>query len=88
MQKLSTKRFLKAQTIQLMTELLIDLIPPEEGMDMTKDVVMKQLGKKSYYKDQDTGVIHLGLCYKQIRNEVKKNPYVTMQQIKTKNKLG
>ena len=88
MQKLSKKRFLKAQTIQLMTELLIDLIPPEEGMDMTKDVVMKQLGKKSYYKDQDTGVIHLGLCYKQIRNEVKKNPYVTMQQIKTKNKLG
>jgi hypothetical protein len=88
MQKLSKKRFLKAQTIQLMTELLMDLIPPEEGMDMTKDVVMKQLGKKSYYKDQDTGVIHLGLCYKQIRNEVKKNPYVTMQQIKTKNKLG
>ena len=88
MQKLSNKRFLKAQTIKLMTELLKSLIPPEYGMDMTKDVVMKQLGKKSCYKDQDTGVIHLGLCYKQIRNEVKKNPYVTVEQIKKKNKLG
>jgi ribosomal protein S25 len=88
MQKLTYKRFLKHQTLNIMTELLKSLVEPEEAASVTRETVMKQLGKRSYYKDQDTGVIHLGLCYKQIRKEVKKNPYVTVADIRSKNKLG
>jgi hypothetical protein len=87
MQKLSKKRFLKHQTLTVMTELLQTLVTPEQAKDITRDNVMTQLGKRSYYKDQETGVIRLGLCYKQIRNEVKKNPYVTVGQIKAINRL-
>jgi len=87
MQKLSKKRFLKHQTLTIMTELLKSLVDPEDAAGITRDNVMSQLGKRTYYKDQETGVIHLGLCYKQIRNEVKKNPYITVEEIKKKNRL-
>jgi hypothetical protein len=87
MQKLSKKRFLKHQTLTVMTELLQSLVPPEQAKDITRDNVMAQLGKRSYYKEQATGTIRLGLCYKQIRNEVKKNPYVTVGQIRELNRL-
>ena len=88
MQKLTYKRFLKHQTLNIMTELLKSLVAPEEAASITRNSVMAQLGKRTYYKNQETGVIHLGLCYKQIRKEVKKNPYVTVAEIRSKNKLG
>jgi hypothetical protein len=88
MQKLSNKRFIKNQTLTVMTELLKSLVEPEQAEGITKHTVMSQIGKRSYYKDQDTGVIRLGLCYKQIRKEVKKNPYITVKQIKAMNRLG
>lgn len=88
MQKLNKKRFLKNQTLALMTELLKSLVDPEQAASITVGNVMTQLGKRSYYKEQDTGVIRLGLCYKQIRKEVKENPYVTVSHIKEINKLG
>ena len=87
MQKLSKKRFLKHQTLTVMTGLLQSLVSPEEAKGITRDNVMAQLGKRSYYRDQSKGNIRLGLCYKQIRNEVKKNPYVTVGQIKAINRL-
>ena len=70
-----------------MTELLKSLVPLEQVESITRDNVMSQLGKRSYYRDQSKGNIRLGLCYKQIRNEVKKNPYVTVGQIKAINRL-
>lgn len=88
MQKLSKKRFLKHQTLNIMTELLKTLVEPEQASSITKDTVMAQLGKRTYYRDQLSGSIKLGLCYKQIRKEVKKNPYVTVDQIRKIHKLG
>lgn len=85
---MSYKRVLKARTLGIMTELLKTLVSEEEATGITKEVVMKQLGKKTYYRNQTTGSIHLGLCYKQIRKEVKRNPSVTVEDIRRKNKLG
>lgn len=88
MQKLSKKRFLKHQTLRLMTDLLKSLVEPEQAKDISKESVMSQLGKRTYYRNQMTGSIHLGLCYKQVRKEVKKNPYVTVDYLKEKHHLG
>lgn len=71
-----------------MTELLKSLVDPEQADNITVENVMTQLGKRSYYKDQATGAVKLGLCYKQIRKEVKKNPYVTVGQIKKIHRLA
>lgn len=87
MQKLSKKRLLKHRTLVILEALLKSLVTPEQAASITRESVMAQLGKKTYYKNQDTGTVHLGLCYKQVRKEVKRNPYVTVQQIKEKHKL-
>lgn len=71
-----------------MTDLMKTLVEPEQASSITPEMVMAQLGKRTYYRDQMTGEIKLGLCYKQIRKEVKRNPYVTLQQIKEKHKLA
>lgn len=88
MQKLSKKRLLKHRTISLLTELLKDLVEPEQASSITTEAVMSQLGRRSYYRNQDTGAIHLGLCYKQVRKMVKENPYTTVSQVKEKHNLG
>lgn len=81
------RRELKAKTLSLMTDLMKSLVSEEEADSITKDTVMSQLGKRTYYRDHATGSIKLGLCYKQIRKEVKKNPQVTVAEIKKKHKL-
>jgi poly-D-alanine transfer protein DltD len=87
MQKLSNKRLLKHRTLVILEDLLKSLVTPDQAVSITRESVMAQLGKRTYYKDQNTGTVHLGLCYKQVKKEVKKNPYVTVQQIKEKHKL-
>ena len=82
------KQKLKARTLGIMVDLMKTLVSPEQAESITKEAVITQLGKRTYYKDQNTGTIHLGLCYKQIRKEVKKNPNVTVDDIRRKNKLG
>lgn len=82
------KQKLKARTLSIMVDLMKTLVTEDQAKDITKEAVMSQLGKRTYYKDQTTGVIHLGLCYKQIRKEVKRNPNVTVDDIRRKNKLG
>lgn len=88
MQKLSKKQLLKHRTITLLTELLKSLVEPDQAKGITKDMVMTQLGRRSYYRNQETGSIHLGLCYKQVRKMVKENPYITVAQVKEKHNLG
>lgn len=88
MQKLSRRQLLKHRTLTLMVELLKELVPEEHRESINKQTAMQQLGKRTYYKDHDTGVIKLGLCYKQLRKEVKANPYITVAEIKQKHKLG
>lgn len=84
---MSYKRSLKARTITILTDLMKTLVSEQEAASITKGAVMSQLGKRTYYKNQSTGCVHLGLCYKQVRKEVKRNPLVTMEDIKRKNKL-
>jgi hypothetical protein len=88
MQKLSKKQLIKHQTIQLMKELLKSLVDPEQANSITTESVMAQLGRKTHYKNQETGTIHLGLCYKQLRKMVKENPHVTVDQVKAVHNLG
>lgn len=88
MQKLSKKRLLKHRTLGILEDLLKSMVDPEQASSITPESVMAQLGKRTYYRNQSTGAIHLGLCYKQVRKEVKANPYVTVQQIKEKHNLG
>jgi len=88
MQKLSNKRLLKHRTLVILEDLLKSLVTPDQAVSITRESVMAQLGKRTYYKDQNTGTVHLGLCYKQVKKEVKKNPNVTVADIKRKNKLG
>lgn len=85
---MSYKRKLKARTIELLTGLMKTLVSPEQAKDITREAVLTQLGRRTYYKNQETGTVHLGLCYKQVRKEVKKNPSVTVEDIKRINKLG
>jgi len=85
---MSYKRKLKARTVQLLTDLMKTLVAPDQAKDITREAVLTQLGRRTYYKNQETGTIHLGLCYKQVRKEVKKNPNVTVEDIKRINKLG
>jgi hypothetical protein len=85
---MSYKRKLKARTVQLLTDLMKTLVAPDQAKDITREAVLTQLGRRTYYKNQETGTVHLGLCYKQVRNEVKKNPNVTVEDIKRINKLG
>lgn len=88
MQKLSKKQLLKHRTITLLTDILKSLVSPEQAEGITKEAVMMQLGKRTYYRNQDTGTIHLGLCYKQVRKMVKENPYTTVTDVKTKHNVG
>jgi hypothetical protein len=85
---MSYKRKLKARTVQLLTDLMKTLVTPDQAKDITREAVLTQLGRRTYYKNQETGTVHLGLCYKQVRKEVKKNPNVTVEDIKRINKLG
>lgn len=71
-----------------MIDLMRELVPEDQQEYITKESVLAQLKKPTYYKDPDTGQVKLGLCYKQIRKEVKKNPYVTVAELKKKHKLG
>jgi hypothetical protein len=82
------KRELKAKTIGLLMELMKSFVPEDQADSITKEGTMAQLGRRTYYKDQTTGTVHLGLCYKQVRKELKKNPNVTVADIRAKNKLG
>lgn len=88
MQKLSKKRLLKHRTIVLMIDLLKTLVPTEQADSITKEAVLSQLGRKTYYRNQETGTIHLGLCYKQVRKMLKKDPYVTVDRVREVHKLG
>ncbi len=87
MQKLSKKRLLKHRTMILLEDLLKSLVTPEQAESITRESVMSQLGKRTYYKNQDTGTVRLGLCYKQVRKEVKANPYITVDDLKEKHNL-
>ena len=82
------KRELKAKTNGLLMELMKSFVPEDQADSITKEGTMAQLGRRTYYKDQTTGTVHLGLCYKQVRKELKKNPNVTVADIRAKNKLG
>jgi hypothetical protein len=82
------KRELKEKTIGLLMELMKSFVPEDQADSITKEGTMAQLGRRTYYKDQTTGTVHLGLCYKQVRKELKKNPNVTVADIRAKNKLG
>lgn len=82
------KRTLKAKTIELLMDLMRSFVPEDQASSVTKEGTLAQLGRRTYYRNQTTGSIHLGLCYKQVRNEVKLNPNVTVADIRAKNKLG
>lgn len=85
---MSYKRNLKAKSINLLVELMKSFVDTEQASLVTKEGAMTQLGKRSYFKDQITGAVKLGLCYRQVRKEVKRNPNVTVADIKRKHKLG
>jgi hypothetical protein len=85
---MSYKRTLKAKTISILTDLLKSFVSPEEAGSVTKEAVMTQLGRRTYFKDQFKGNIRLGLCYKQVRKEIKKKPNVTVGDIRAMHKLG
>lgn len=80
------KRALKATTINLLTGFMKTLVNDDQVI--TTEGVLSQLGRRTYYKDQTTGVIKLGLCYKQVRGMVKKDPSVTVADIKRLHKIG
>ncbi len=82
------KRTLKAKTIELLMDLMRSFVPEDQADTVTKEGTLAQLGRRTYYRNQTTGSIHLGLCYKQVRKEVKRNPNVTVADIRAKNKLG
>lgn len=85
---MSYKRNLKTKAINLLVDLMKSFVDAEQATLVTKEGAMTQLGKRSYFKDQTTGAIKLGLCYRQVRKEVKRNPNVTVADIKRKHKLG
>jgi hypothetical protein len=82
------KREVKAKTIGLLMALMQSFVSEDQADSITKEGTLAQLGRRTYYKDQTTGTIRLGLCYKQVRKEVKRNPNVTVADIRAKNKLG
>jgi hypothetical protein len=85
---MSYKRDLKNKAVTLLVDLMKSFVDAEQAALVTKEAAMTQLGKRSYFKDQVSGAIKLGLCYRQVRKEVKKNPNVTVADIKRKHKLG
>lgn len=84
----SYKQKLNRKSLSILTELLKSLVSTEQASSITKEAVMSQLGKRTYFKNQETGSVHLGLCFRQVRKEVKRNPNVTVDDIKRKHKLG
>jgi hypothetical protein len=84
----SYKQKLNRKSIGILTELLKSLVNPDQAEGIDRATVMSQLGKRTYFKDQITGAVKLGLCFRQVRKEVKRNPNVTVEDIKRKHKLG
>lgn len=85
---MSYKRNLKAKTIGLLVALMKTFVSEDQQDSITLQGTMAQLGKRTYYRDATTGSIRLGLCYRQVRKEVKRNPNVTVDDIRRKHKLG
>ena len=81
-QKLTEKQFLKRQTTNILQEILKGLVSPEEALKVTKKGVYNQFPKSSHYKDNDTGVIKVGLSFRGVRKLLKKNPYITVGDVK------
>jgi len=82
MQKLTKKQFLNRQTTNILLEILKGLVSPEEALSITKKGVYKQFPKSSHYKDNDTGVIKVGLSFRGVKKLLKKDPYITVENVK------
>ena len=82
MQRLTRKQFNKRQTLAIMKQILMDLLPEEEQNLVTDKGVYKQFPKVSYYKSPESGVIKVGLSFKGVGKLVKANPYITVASVK------
>tara|TARA_R110000851_G_scaffold49287_1_gene118652 strand:+ start:163 stop:429 length:267 start_codon:yes stop_codon:yes gene_type:complete len=88
MQKLTKKQFLKRQTLAILTQILMDLLPEDEQSKVTEQGVRKQFPKASYFKDADTQMIKVGLSFKGVRKLVKRNPYIQVSDVKAYFNIG
>jgi len=88
MEKLTEKQYIKRQTFAILQQILMDLLEPEEQAKVTKKGVQKQFPKASYFKDQSTGMIKVGLSFKGVRKLVKKNPHITVDSVKQYFNIG
>ena len=88
MEKLTEKQFIKRQTFAILQQILMDLLEPEEAAKVTKKGVQKQFPKASYFKDHDTGEIKVGVSFKGVRKLVKKNPYISVADVKAYFNIG
>lgn len=88
MQKITKKQFMKRKTLYILHQILCERVEPDVAEKLTVNDVYRQFPKASYFKSQDNGEIRVGLSYKGVRKLVKKNPYVTVEEVKKVFNLG
>lgn len=79
--RLTRKQFIKRKTHILALLIHSALLPEEYRKDLTMAIVLDKFPKVSYYKQQRTGEIRVGLSLRGIKKLIKKYPLITDKEV-------
>lgn len=80
MKQITHKQFLKRKTLVIANEIHASLLPEDTPPSLAD--TKASFPKVSHYKEQETGVIRVGLSLRGIRKLVKKYPLITTEAVR------
>ena len=85
---MTRKQFLKRYTEYLMFELLKSMLTPEQAEGLSMKDAHRQFPKVSYFKNNQTGEIRVGLSFRGVRKLIKKYGAITVEDVRAYFNLG
>ena len=78
---LSKKQNLKQRTLDIMYTMSMFQLDPEQRRPMSNAEIAASYPVTTYQRNHKRGYLYLGLCYKKIRNLVKRYPQITATHV-------
>ena len=82
MKRLTKKQFIKRRVNWILYEILKGLVDEKDHDQISLRGVYNQFPKVSYYKEEESGVIRVGLSFRGVKKLVKKYPMITPAAVK------
>ena len=78
---LSKKQHLKQRTLGIMYIMSMMQLEESQRRAMSNAEILASYPTVTYQRDHERGYLYLGLCYKKIRNLVKRHPQISAKHV-------